>query len=819
MSNLKKIIILTAFMVMWTLWMPVAAQADVPASLTTIESEAFMNTDISILDIPDTVTSIGDRAFYGCRSLHDVYIPASVTFIGEDAFSGCADDISFRVKAGSYALTWARDNGFYYSIIFPVPIDSEQFPDDTFRQYVADEFDKDKNGYLSDVEADAVTGIFVSDMNISSLEGIECFEKLKNLTCDRNNLTSLDVSKNTALEYLNCDRNNLTSLDVSKNIALENLFCDSNNLTSLDVSKNMALKVLACQYNNLASLDVSKNTALEEVRCQGNEHIIKATSYSYDLTTLPGNFDVSKASDWDGGSVAGSILTVDWSKRVTYNYDCGLGNIEKFTIRYHITTDVPIDSAHFPDDIFRQYVLDNFDTDKNGYLSYLEVVAGRAINLERTECSSLKGIEYLWNLYFLACEFNNLTSLDVSKNTEMAQLYCSYNNLTSLDLGKNTTLAVLNCDHNHLTSLDVTKNTKLAILYCRYNNLTSLDVSTTDIKGITTGSQEGGLKCSDNEYTIETDSNTIDLSTLPGNFDASKVTVLYSGEDESGNPTFFEFDYFQNTLEVSGWGNYTLRYGYDCGRGNITFTIKWKNSITSPTPTPTKTPTPTPTNTPTPTPTNTPTPTPTNTPTPTPTNTPTPTPTNTPTPTPTNTPMPTPTNTPTPTPTNTPTPTPTNTPIEIPIDSEHFPDDIFREYVENEFDNNKNGYLSNSEVDAVTIDVCNMGISSLVGIEYFDKLESLYCFTNNLTSLDVSNCAALRILNCAENNLTSLDVSNCTALVFLYCDDNNLTSLDVRNCTALKQLWCAENNLTSLDVRNCTALKELDCDPDVTVLR
>ncbi|MBQ3256416.1 MAG: leucine-rich repeat protein [Oscillospiraceae bacterium] len=86
----------------------------------------------------------------------------------------------------------------------------------------------------------------------------------------------------------------------------------------------------------------------------------------------------------------------------------------------------------------------------------------------------------------------------------------------------------------------------------------------------------------------------------------------------------------------------------------------------APTPTPTVKPTPTPTAKPTPTPTAKPTPTPTAKPTPTPTAKPTPTPTAKPTPTPTVKPTPTPTAKPTPTPTAKPTPTPTAKPTPTP---------------------------------------------------------------------------------------------------------------------------------------------------------
>ena len=76
------------------------------------------------------------------------------------------------------------------------------------------------------------------------------------MSCRSNQLTSLDVSNNTALITLNCYSNQLTSLDVSNNTALTYLNCYSNQLTSLDVSNNSALIELRCYNNQLTSLDV-----------------------------------------------------------------------------------------------------------------------------------------------------------------------------------------------------------------------------------------------------------------------------------------------------------------------------------------------------------------------------------------------------------------------------------------------------------------------------------------------------------------------------------------------------------------------------------
>ena len=121
-------------------------------------------------------------------------------------------------------------------------------------------------------------------------------------------------------------------------------------------------------------------------------------------------------------------------------------------------------------------------------------------------------------------------------------------------------------------------------------------------------------------------------------------------------------------------------------------------------------------------------------------------------------------------------------------------------------------FVFTSSIDTVTsLSISALGISDLTGIEDFTALEQLFCDSNQLGTLDVSNNTALTILNCGGNQLTSLDVSNNTALTALRCYDNQLTTLDVSQNTALTYFWCDFNQLTSLDVSQSTALVFLSC--------
>ena len=130
-----------------------------------------------------------------------------------------------------------------------VEINETNFPDAIFRKYVADNFDKDDDGVLSAEEIKAVTELNIDACGISDLTGIEYFTDLAFLNCNKNNLTALDVSNNTALQALWCYNNQLTTLDLSNNTALEQLYCTENKLSTLDLSKNTELIQLFCSKN------------------------------------------------------------------------------------------------------------------------------------------------------------------------------------------------------------------------------------------------------------------------------------------------------------------------------------------------------------------------------------------------------------------------------------------------------------------------------------------------------------------------------------------------------------------------------------------
>ena len=144
-----------------------------------------------------------------------------------------------------------------------------------------------------------------------------------------------------------------------------------------------------------------------------------------------------------------------------------------------------IDEKNFPDPVFREYVrkvagssvltdtivrqIEALDVSKDN----IKKVLG-----DRDPITSLKGIRYLKYVRDLNCRYQKLTTLDLELNMRVERLDCYGNQLTDLLLRPTgTSLKYLDCGVNQLNALDLSKSSELTELYCRNSKLTALDLS------------------------------------------------------------------------------------------------------------------------------------------------------------------------------------------------------------------------------------------------------------------------------------------------------------------------------------------------------
>ena len=320
--------------------------------------------------------------------------------------------------------------------------------DETFREFCLENYDTDpSDGKISMKEARKVTFIDVSEMQISSLAGIDYFPKLTRLDCSYNKIESIDLSKNKELLNLNCSYNSIKSLDVSSNTEIKTIKCSDNPITHIDVSGLTKLTDLWIDNADLSSIDVSSNEKLEWLFISNNKLENIDVSHNPELMQLMcGENDLAE-------------LNVSNNTKLVTLY-CGNNKFNSLNL----------DNNTALEDLYcTSNLLTVINLSKNVSLTGLNCAHNKLSSLNLSNC------QYLTRLY---CESNQLTELILSSNKALVYLHCDANLLTTLNLNNNTELSGFRCTYSKLqNSIDLSKNTKLAYIELQNNpNLKTISV-------------------------------------------------------------------------------------------------------------------------------------------------------------------------------------------------------------------------------------------------------------------------------------------------------------------------------------------------------
>ena len=424
------------------------------------------------------------------------------------------------------------------------------------------------------------------------------------LSCWNNDLTSLDVSDCPELTYLYCSHNNLTSLDISNNPLLLCLECSYNNIETLDITANSNLcEVYAAEpefpgYYTLEIPDPEEVGLTRQGRLIFDPEVeiiapfVRVSIYSQPrnvsaLVNSTAKFTVEARGTgleycWqaskDGGNTwlnsgfAGfdtKTLKVPVTEaRNGYMFRCIVKDAEgnsvtsepaKLTVVDELEL-IPIDDTIFPDEYFRGYIADSFDSDSDGYLSPDEIANITRIYIAGTEeyesLSSLEGVKYFTELRSLQCGGTEMTALDLEGMTKLeyidvssneltdieltgcaalTELVCNVNELTELDLSSLESLEYVSCFSNKLENINLTGCTALREISCFNNKLSSLDLSGCP--------NLVGLGCLNNNL------ETIDLSVCPKLESVSIAINKLKNLDISNNTKLHGLVIYRNELE------------------------------------------------------------------------------------------------------------------------------------------------------------------------------------------------------------------------------------------------------------------------------
>ena len=117
----------------------------------------------------------------------------------------------------------------------------------------------------------------------------------------------------------------------------------------------------------------------------------------------------------------------------------------------------------------------------------------------------------------------------------------------------------------------------------------------------------------------------------------------------------------------------------------------------------------------------------------------------------------------------------------VKIDSAHFPDKVFREYVKKQFDTDKNGTLSSGEIKTVTvIEIQEEDLKSVKGIEYFSELQQVTGHADELKTVDLRKNKKLRLISFAGSGIEEIKVEGLSKLDQLTLGGNPITRSEER---------------------------------------
>ena len=492
-------------------------------------------------------------------------------------------------------------NYFIASKIYKTPANTA-FTDENFYKCVVDAYNRKNNTSLpyttnlSDEQLNTINELVCMNNNksdeekIKSVNGLERLISLKRLDVSsnqltnmniskntsltwldvgENQLTNLDVSKNTALEIFSANNNQLTDIDISKNIALENLDVSSNQLTGVDISKNTVLKSSNVRSNKLTELDLNNNTALENLDANKNQLTSLDVSNNPKLTSLNISFNklenlnlsnTSKLKQLLGAWNNLSYVDLTNSPNLVWIslYENKLEEIDISNCKNLKILDLGLDNVNNSNN------LTSIDVSKNINLEVLKLGGNKISNIDLKNNINLTRLE-------IAC--NNITNIDLSNNINLNWLIIDNNYLKELDVSNNLLLTNLEVDRNQLTKLDISKNTDLIHLSAGNNKITQLD--TKNNIGLRT------LDVEENQLTnldLKTNENLIRLRAYSNNF--SKILTVYKNEmfdypdfseilfPQDKNVNLLNIKQDNNIVEIidtssSGFYQYELNYAHN----------------------------------------------------------------------------------------------------------------------------------------------------------------------------------------------------------------------------------------------------------------
>lgn len=282
----------------------------------------------------------------------------------------------------------------------------------------------------------ALEKLDVNNNNISGSFSVSKLEKLQELKCYGNQISSLSTDSNKELIELDCHDNrwlaNPLNLKDCKN--LRKVYCSGNKLSTIDLSGCENLEILNCSSNSFEELNLSDLPNLKEVYCKSN----RLKDNNLILTGSTG------------------IVTLDCSLNATGEENLNL-NLKGFTNLETLNCSAEYAEEGATADQGITLDLSDCTNLKELNCSYAAVSDIEAENLQKLEKIEANGC-YLE--YVRIAGAKNLQSLNIADNAIEELTFPEENAITVLDCNGSNSIEIMNFEVlTKLQTLDISDST------------------------------------------------------------------------------------------------------------------------------------------------------------------------------------------------------------------------------------------------------------------------------------------------------------------------------------------------------------------------
>ena len=413
----------------------------------------------------------------------------------------------------------------------------------------------------------------ITKLNISytAIKNIDLLphEKLIEFHSEGNNVKNYNFSSATFLENLYLNGNEeISELNLSTNTKLQQIdLSGCISLEKLNAKECLDLVSIDVNGTKLKSLDLPKSSKVQSIGIRNNSGLgyvnlnenaltkypesIESNFYNInvdskrnylDLEELFPGINISKVDVKTEGVTKKDDGKLELGNKkpreVTYVYNTGGNhNTIKMTVNFYLNYNLPdegviLNESNFKDENFRKRITEITGVQENQKISSEQISRIKELNIRNSNIKTLDGIEFFTALEVLDCYNNNLTELDLRRNTTLKEIDFENNLITKFKLPSD--IQVICCGENLFTELDLSEYKNLRNLECGDNkNLKSINVSNNKrlefLNASKTGINNINLLQNENLSELYLNGNNLENINLENNIN---LTGLYLGENK-----------------------------------------------------------------------------------------------------------------------------------------------------------------------------------------------------------------------------------------------------------------------------------------------